>query len=492
MIKFKNSTQYKNSSPVIIAFYDGLKPSCTCDETKPLINASTAILKETTNFEGAAGKTDCITVQLDGKNRKVIALGLGKRTDINFDVLRAAGGKVADTMASHKLSSMDVVITASDVELSEFAYAIRSKLYRFNKYYVAKLSDHKVDVKSVTIYALDAKKAADAYKYMDAVSTGATTTRDLVSEPASTLYPETFAKRCMDLKKVGIKVTALKKKDLIKHKMNCILAVGQGSARDPMLVSMEYKGNAKSKQTIAFVGKGITFDSGGISLKPSPNMGDMKYDMGGAGVVTGLMHSLALRKAKVNVVGVIALAENMPSGTAQRPGDVITSMDGQTIEVDNTDAEGRLVLADALCYTQQKFKPTYMVNLATLTGAIVVALGDGHAGLFANDDEIAGMLYNAGERTGELVWRLPISAHYDKQVNSDIADVKNVGQGRGAGSITAAQFLNRFVKETVKWAHLDIAGMTWNKGSHTYIPKGATGFGVYLLNEFLKKNFESR
>jgi leucyl aminopeptidase len=281
----------------------------------------------------------------------------------------------------------------------------------------------------------------------------------------------------------------LGKAEMTKLGMGALLGVGQGSANESQLVVMQWKGNPKSKdKPLAILGKGVTFDTGGISIKPAAGMEDMKWDMGGSAVVIGLMRALAGRKAKVNVVGVVGLVENMPSGTAQRPGDVVRSMSGQTIEVINTDAEGRLVLADALWYTQQRFKPEFMIDLATLTGAIIIALADQHAGLFSNNDQLSDRLIAAGKATGEPLWRFPLTDEYDKMINSDIADMQNVG-GRGAGSITAAQFLLRFVNK-VPWAHLDIAGMAWSKADKPITPKGATAFGVRLLNRFLADNYE--
>ncbi|MEK9693542.1 MAG: leucyl aminopeptidase, partial [Rhodospirillaceae bacterium] len=273
--------------------------------------------------------------------------------------------------------------------------------------------------------------------------------------------------------------------------MGALLGVAQGSQRTPRLLSMRWDGapNSSNKRPIAFIGKGVTFDTGGISIKPSGGMEDMKWDMGGAGVVTGLMRVLAERKAKVNAVGVAGLVENMPSGTAQRPGDVVKTMSGQTIEVINTDAEGRLVLADAMWWCQQKFKPHTMIDLATLTGAIIISLGHHYAGMFANDDELANRLSKSGEETGERVWRMPLGDDYDNQVKSQIADMKNVG-GRDAGSITAAQILQRFVQDGVKWAHLDIAGVTWSNADSPIVPKGGTGFGVRLLDRLVTEHFE--
>ena len=277
------------------------------------------------------------------------------------------------------------------------------------------------------------------------------------------------------------------------EKLGChsLLGVGQGSAKESKLVVMQWNGGKAGDAPVAFVGKGVTFDTGGISIKPAQDMDDMKWDMGGAAAVLGVMRALAGRKAAVNAIGVMGLVENMPDGNAQRPGDVVKSMSGQTIEILNTDAEGRLVLADALWYTQDRFKPTHMINLATLTGAIIISLGEEYAGLFSNNDELATSLNEAGLKVGEKLWRLPLAKAYDKQIDSVIADVKNIGNGRSAGSITAAQFLQRFVNET-KWAHLDIAGVAWNKKAGDLYQAGSTAFGVRLLNMWVKKHIEKR
>jgi leucyl aminopeptidase len=295
------------------------------------------------------------------------------------------------------------------------------------------------------------------------------------------------------LEKLGVKVQILGEPQMRKLGMGALLGVGQGSIRESRLVVMQWnggpKGRGKAAQPIAFVGKGVTFDTGGISIKPAAGMEDMKWDMGGSGVVIGLMKALAGRKAKVNVVGVVGLVENMPGANAQRPSDIVTSMSGQTIEVLNTDAEGRLVLADALHYTNDRFKPKFMVNLATLTGAIIVSLGSHHAGLFSNNDQLSERLTTAGIDVEERLWRLPLSDAYDKMINSQAADMQNIG-GRGAGSITAAQFLKRFVGKT-PWAHLDIAGVTWSKADAPTVPKGGTAFGVRLLDRLVANNYES-
>ncbi|HJN24943.1 MAG TPA: leucyl aminopeptidase, partial [Rhodospirillales bacterium] len=335
-------------------------------------------------------------------------------------------------------------------------------------------------------------KARSTFAPMDKVADGVFMTRDLVSEPANVIYPETLAKQAQSLSKLGVKVEVLGEAQMRKLGMGALLGVGQGSDREPRLVVMRWngkKGKARNDAPVAFVGKGVTFDTGGISIKPSGGMEDMKWDMGGSGVVIGLMRALAGRKANANVVGVVGLVENMPSGTAQRPGDIVTSMSGQTIEVLNTDAEGRLVLADALWYTKERFKPKFMVDLATLTGAIIICLGDQKAGLFSNDDKLSQQLSDAGEAVDESVWRMPMGDNYDKMLNCDAADMKNISGGRGAGSITAAQFLKRFVDKT-PWAHLDIAGVTWSNKASPVAPKGGTAFGVRLLDRLVADNYE--
>ncbi|MEQ1788982.1 MAG: leucyl aminopeptidase, partial [Rickettsiales bacterium] len=354
-----------------------------------------------------------------------------------------------------------------------------------------KKADEKPTLKSFTVALTGSKAAAKPYNTLEAVADGVVFTRNLVSEPANIINPETLAEQCKTLKKLGVEVEILDEEDMHKLGFGALLGVGQGSAIESYLVIMKWNGLGEKSKTapLAFVGKGVTFDTGGISIKPAGGMEEMKWDMGGAGTVIGLMKALAGRKAKVNVVGVVGLVENMPSGNAQRPGDVVTSYSGQTIEVLNTDAEGRLVLADALWYTQKHFKPKFIVDLATLTGAIIVALGTSRAGLFSNNDKLAEQLFKTGAKVGEEVWRLPLGDVYDKQINSDIADMQNIGKEREAGSITAAQFLQRFVND-VPWAHLDIAGTAWSKKDTDITPKGGTGYGVRLLNQLVEDYYE--
>ena len=323
-----------------------------------------------------------------------------------------------------------------------------------------------------------------------AIAEGVVIARDLVNEPANVLYPEEFARRASKLRKVGVDVDVLDVKQMRKLGMGALLGVGQGSVRESRLVVMRWNGGKHGEKPVAFIGKGVCFDTGGISIKPAGGMEDMKGDMAGAACVVGLMHALAARKAKVNAVGLIGCVENMPDGNAQRPGDIVTSMSGQTIEIINTDAEGRLVLADVLWYAATKYQPKFMVNLATLTGAIIVALGHQHAGMFANDDALAEQINQAGLDTGETVWRMPLGAEYDKMIDSKFADVKNTGGSRWAGSITAAQFLQRFVKDNTPWAHLDIAGTGMDSRQTEINRSWGSGWGVRLLDRLVRDHYE--
>jgi leucyl aminopeptidase len=314
--------------------------------------------------------------------------------------------------------------------------------------------------------------------------------RDLVSEPGNVLHPDEYARRLNSLKKIGLKVSVYNENKLKKLGMNTLLGVGQGSIRGSYLVTIEWKGVKSNSKPLAFVGKGVCFDTGGISLKPAKFMEDMTYDMAGSAVVVGLMRSLALRKAKVNAVGVVGLVENMPGSNAQRPGDIVKSYSGKTVEILNTDAEGRLVLADALTYTEKKYKPKFIVDLATLTGAIIVSLGSEYAGLFSNDDKLSEQLIKAGKQTEEKVWRMPLNKNFDKLIDSKNADMQNINYVGGAGSTTAAQFLQRFILNKTPWAHLDIAGMAFSKYGGALNSGGATGYGVRLLNKLVEENYE--
>jgi leucyl aminopeptidase len=375
-------------------------------------------------------------------------------------------------------------------ELAELGLGALLRGYNFDRYKTKQKSDDGLQKPAkLTLLAQDAAATRKALKTRQAVADGVILARDLVNEPPNILTPKAFADRATGLKAAGVKVTVLNAAALAKLKMQALLGVGLGSANESYVVVMEWQGGKAGEAPVAFVGKGVTFDTGGISIKPAGGMEDMKGDMAGAACVTGLMHALASRKAKVNAIGIIGLVENMPDGKAQRPGDIVTSMSGQTIEIINTDAEGRLVLADILWHMQSKYKPKFMVNLATLTGAIMVALGQEHAGLFSNNDTLANRLTESGMATGELVWRMPLSAAYDKIMDSKVADMKNAG-GRYAGSITAAQFLQRFVNGC-PWAHLDIAGTAMGS-PHSEINKSwSSGWGVRLLDHMVATHYET-
>ena len=372
--------------------------------------------------------------------------------------------------------------------ISEFINGAKYRSYKFEKY----KSDPKFNQINLNFPKNLKQIIQKNNRYYSALVDGLNFTKDLVSEPGNILHPDEYVKRIQSLKKLGLKIKVYNKKKLKVMNMNALLGVGQGSSRGSYLVVIEWNGSVKNKDKapLAFVGKGVCFDTGGISLKPAKFMEDMTYDMAGSAVVVGLMKTLASRKAKVNVVGVVGLVENMPDGNAQRPGDIVKSYSGKTIEILNTDAEGRLVLADALSYTEKKFKPKFIVDLATLTGAIIVSLGSEYAGLFSNDDKISDQLSKAGEKVGEKVWRMPLNDNYDKLIDSKKADMQNINYVGGAGSTTAAQFLQRFILNKTPWAHLDIAGMAFSKYGGALNSGGATGYGVRLLNQLIEDNYE--
>jgi len=375
----------------------------------------------------------------------------------------------------------------SEEIISEFAYGFELKSYTFNKY-KSKKDDF---VQSIDFSVKNSSSFKLKYKNFSSIKEGVFLARDLVSEPPNVLNPKKYTEEIKKLKKLGLKVEVLNEKQMKKLGMHSLLGVGQGSENESFMVVIKWNGAKQNfGKPLAFVGKGVCFDTGGISLKPARFMEEMKYDMGGSAVVVGLMKCLAKRKAKVNAIGVVGLVENMPDGNAQRPGDIVKSYSGKTIEVLNTDAEGRLVLADALTYTEKKFNPKFIIDLATLTGAIIMALGEEYAGLFSNNDKISNELHEIGNQINEKVWRLPLHKNYDKLMNSAYADVQNINYAGGAGSITAAQFLQRFIIKNTPWAHLDIAGMAFSKKAASLNSGGATGFGVRLLNDLVMKNYE--
>ena len=450
-------------------------------------------------FTGKSGTTLELLVPEGLKADRLVVIGVGKVSDLKQqDVVKLGGA------AMGKLRRIDNAVVVADLpgagkgaaggmnpdQAADLAQGMVLRAYAFDRYKTKRKPDEEPAAKrSVTIATGDVNGARKAFAEREAIADGVLLARDLVNEPPNVLYPEEFARRTLALKKAGCAVEILNMAALKKLGMGALLGVGQGSTRESRVVVMRWNGGKKGAAPVAFIGKGVCFDTGGISIKPAAGMEDMKGDMAGAACVVGLMQALAARKAKVNAVGVIGLVENMPDGNAQRPGDIVKSMSGQTIEIINTDAEGRLVLGDVLWYTKEKFKPKFMVNLATLTGAIIVALGHEYAGLFSNNDELSERLSKSGEATGELVWRMPLSATFDKMIDSKFADMKNTGGSRAGGSITAAQFLQRFVDKT-PWAHLDIAGTGMDSRQNEINKSWASGWGVRLLDRLVADYYE--
>ncbi|KKX34384.1 leucyl aminopeptidase [Rhizobium sp. LC145] len=490
-ISFANSARIDAGLAILLKF-SGQNPAAGAAEADPA--GVIAKAAEIAKFSSKAMTTlDILTPQGSPADR-IVVIGLGKAESLTeHDWLRAGGTAAA---AIRSVSKVTVFLDAPGTDVggeqaANFALGILLRGYSFDRYKTKKGDDGEKDPKSVKVTIVTASHAAakKAFAAADAVAGGVVLARDLVNLPPNALGPVEFADKAKDLEKLGVEVEILTEKEMKKLGMGALLGVAQGSARPPRLAVMQWKGGKEKDAPIAFIGKGVVFDTGGISIKPAASMEEMKGDMGGAAAVIGLIHTLAARKAKVNAVGILGLVENMPDGNAQRPGDIVTSMSGQTIEIINTDAEGRLVLADALWYCNTRFKPRIMIDLATLTGAIMVALGNLHAGLFSNNDELAGWLAAAGEASGERLWRMPLGKDYDKLIDSKFADMKNTG-GRNGGSITAAQFLKRFVGET-PWAHLDIAGTAMNSPASEINQSWASGFGVRLLDELVRANYEN-
>jgi leucyl aminopeptidase len=424
---------------------------------------------------------------------------LGRPDSVDEKGLETLGAQIVARLygAGETVASIELdVPKSSKVKKAELAahlaFGARLRSYAFDKYRTKNLEDYQKKLKALAVVAPDVAAARKAYAGLAAVADGIFLARDLVNEPPNVLFPGEFARRAKaQLSKLGVKVEMLGEAEMRRQGFGALLGVGQGSERESQLVVMQWNGGKKAQKPLALVGKGVCFDTGGISLKPGNALAGMKGDMAGAACVTGTMMALAARRAKVNVVGVIGLVENMPDGAAIRPDDVLTSLSGQTIEVLNTDAEGRLVLADALTYTQRRFKPKLVIDLATLTGAIVATLGFEHAGVFSNNDELVRRIQAAGRYTGERVWQLPLDPFYDKMIRSKIADMKNIG-GPNSGAITAAQFLQRFVEKDMPWAHLDIAGVAWQDGEQKpTIPSWGTGWGVRLLNRLVIEHYEA-
>jgi len=491
MLSFTSSLSSDSDSFAIFVndkFHFKDKKNVLSKEVSKKINSYLANLKDKKSEEEISSLDISV-------NQKCFIIKVKKKYETSYPEER--GGIFYSYLKNFKgIKKIDIYIDSLDFEKeemvnfsSEFIFGYSLKSYTFDLYKTLDKNNSKKNIicKIITSHK---DKIEKKYKYNEAIKSGVFLTRDLVSEPGNILHPDEYVKRLVKLKKYGLKITVYDEKKLKKIGCNALVGVGQGSIRGSYLVTIEWNGNRSKSKPLAFVGKGVCFDTGGISLKPARFMEDMTYDMAGSAVVVGLMKNFALRKAKINAVGVVGLVENMPGGNAQRPGDIVKSYSGKTIEVLNTDAEGRLVLADAITFTEKKFKPNLIIDLATLTGAIIVCLGSEYAGLFSNDDNLSKQIFEAGNKVDEKVWRLPLHKNFDKLMNSKTADMQNINYVGGAGSITAAQFLQRFIINKTSWAHLDIAGMAFSKYGGALNPGGATGFGVRLLNKFVEDNYE--
>jgi leucyl aminopeptidase len=450
---------------------------------------------DTNQFKGKSGSTLDILAPEGLKASRLIVVGAGKLSAIkDNDFLKLGGAAAGKLRAGNDAVTMIAELPDGAMKADQaaaVASGVLLRAYKFDRYKTKKKDGEEAALRAdISLAVGDVTAARKAFAPDAHIVDGVITARDLVNEPPNVLFPVEFARRASQLKKLGVDVEVLDVKAMTKLGMGALLGVAQGSTRPGRTVIMRWNGGKRGDQPVAFVGKGVCFDTGGISIKPAGSMEDMKGDMGGAACVVGLIHALAARKAKVNAVGAIGLVENMPDGNAQRPGDIVTSMSGQTIEIINTDAEGRLVLADVLWYVAKKVKPKFMVDLATLTGAIIVALGMEYAGLFSNNDELAERLSKVGLATGERVWRMPLGPEYDKQIDSQFADMKNTGT-RNGGSITAAQFLQRFVDDT-PWAHLDIAGTAMGAPKSEINQSWGSGFGVRLLERLVAEYYEAK
>ena len=487
------------SGALIVGALDGGSWTAAAAKADAATGGALARALKASRFTGKPGQTLELLAPAGVKASRILLVGMGKAEE--FDSSKAehlAAGVVAKLLTSGETEATFQIDVPKDSKLkpgalaAHLAMGAKLRSYRFVTYRTKDLEEHQPTLTKVTIATRSVDAAKREWAFLSPVANGMFFARDIVNEPPNVLSPVEFASRAKALTKLGLKVEVLGEAEMKKLGMNALLGVGQGSERESQLVVMQWNGAAKKdkdKPTVAFVGKGVCFDSGGLSLKSGAGMMGMKGDMGGAAAVTGAMMAMAARKARVHAVGVIGLVENMPDGAAQRPDDVVKSMSGQTIEILNTDAEGRLVLADALWYTQTRFKPRFVIDLATLTGAIQAALGAEYAGLFSNDDKLAERITDAGKTEGETVWRFPMGAYYDKMIKSKIADVKNIG-GAFAGAITAAQFLKRFIDKT-PWAHLDIAGVAWQDNEQKPLaPTWGTGWGVRILNRLVADHYE--
>ena len=480
-ISYFNKLNAKNSSNSVFFVNENFN---TTHLKKFLTNTDLSFINELLKTNDL--KKNLLVFEINSKKKKIL-ISIKKNLK-TFDLENLGAeffNKVNYGKKNEYLINSDSLIVKNKDFLGHFLHGFKLKSYEFKKYKTKKENR----IISLSVYGKNKVSTENQLKFK-ALEEGTFFARDLVSEPGNILHPDEYAKRLKLLSKNGLKVTVYDQKKLKKLGMNALLGVGQGSVKGSYLVTLEWNGAKNNSKPLAFVGKGVCFDTGGYSLKPAKFMEDMTYDMAGSAAVVGLMKNLAIRKAKINAVGVVGLVENMVSGNAQRPGDIVKSYSGKTIEILNTDAEGRLVLADALTFTEKKYKPKFIIDLATLTGAIIVSLGSEYAGLFSNDDKLSNQIFNAGQAVEEKVWRMPLHKNYDKLINSKNADMQNINYIGGAGSTTAAQFLQRFIINKTPWAHLDIAGMAFSKYGGALNSGGATGFGVRLLNKLVEENYE--
>lgn len=501
-VNFVNSEADKADSVVVGIYTDNrLSPSAERFD-KNLGSMLSSHLQNQKKFSGKEGQSLVMPLAADNGYNRIVLIGLGDPEKLDKLSAQTIGGKTY--IALNNAGSGDVSIfidddlarkeISSEEMTANIGYGFKLRSYKFDRYKTENKENDKTEIKQINLVTDSYKGAKKIYNDLGCIAEGVFLARDLVNEPPNTLYPESFAQIIKDeLKPLGVDVEVIDEKKMQKLSMEAILSVGKGSERQPRMVIMRWNGSNKESQPLAFIGKGVTFDTGGISIKPAANLDEMKLDMGGAAAVTGLIKSLALRKAKVNVVGVVGLAENMLSHNSYRPGDIIGSLSGKTIEVLNTDAEGRLVLADALTYAQRTYKPRLIIDLATLTGAMMVALGYDYCGTFVNDDKMWGELENASATSGENLWRMPLDEVFRKAMTSTIADLRNLStMGRFAGACTAAGFLERFIEDETPWAHMDIAGTAWIKSEKPTVTKPGTGFGVRILNDFIASNYEDK
>ncbi|MDP2298819.1 MAG: leucyl aminopeptidase [Pseudolabrys sp.] len=484
-----------NRGVLVVFCDDGLKFGPATAKVLGSASGLVARAAKAERFTGKNGKSLDLIMPEGLKVDRLVVVGVGNASELKSQDLVKLGGVAMGKLPG---SASEATVFAelpkgamTAGQAADIGQGAQLRAYAFDRYKTKRKDDDRpAGKRTITIATGDVAAARKAFVAREAIASGVLLARDLVNEPPNILYPEEFARRAQALKSVGVKVEVLDVKAMTKLGMGALLGVGQGSRRDSRTVVMRWDGGKKGDAPVAFIGKGVCFDTGGISIKPGAGMEDMKGDMAGAACVVGLMQALAARKAKVNAVGVIGIVENMPDGNAQRPGDIVTSMSGQTIEIINTDAEGRLVLADVLWYTAKRFKPKFMIDLATLTGAIIVALGQEYAGMFANNDELSHRLHLAGEATDEKVWRMPLSPFYDKMIDSKFADMKNTGGSRWGGAITAAQFIQRFVADKTPWAHLDIAGTGMDSRSSDINKSWGSGWGVRLLDRLVAEHYE--